>query len=105
MRELAASGVNFEAKLVKTHAEYVSALVKARFSLIIADQRAEIARVEDLSLFGIAEELAPGTPFVLLYDPLAPALPIIENAANFSTLSLQDLHLLQSVMHRALKSA
>jgi hypothetical protein len=105
MRELAASGVNFEAKLVKTHTEYVSALVKARFALIVADQRAETSGVEDLSLFEIAEELAPGTPFVLLYDPLAPAPPILENAVNFSTLSLRDLHLLQSVMHRAVKSA
>jgi len=104
MRELAATGVNFEAKLVKTHAEYVSALVRAKFGLIIADQRAEAAGSEDLSLFGIAEEIAPGTPFVLLYDPVHPVPETLDNAANFSTLSLLDLHLLQSVILRALKS-
>ena len=104
MRELAATGVNFEAKLVKTHAEYVSALVKAKFGLIIADQRAETRGSEDLSLFAIAQEIAPGTPFVLLFDPTHPAPEALENAANFSILSMRDLHLLQSVILRALES-
>jgi hypothetical protein len=106
IRGLAATGVNFEAKLVKTHAEYVSALVKAKFALIIADERAvtEGSGAEDLSLFQIAEQISPGTPFVFLYDPMDPAPETGDKAVNFWTLSLQDLHLLHSVIHRAIKS-
>ncbi len=106
IRGLAATGVDFEAKLVKTHAEYVSALVKAKFALIIADGRADTAGsgAEDLCLFGIAEEISPGTPFVLLYDPMDPAPETGEKPANFSALSRHDLHLLESIIHGVLKS-
>ena len=106
IRGLAATGVNFEAKLVKTHAEYVSALVKAKFALIIADERAvtEGSGAEDLSLFQIAEQISPGTPFVLLYDPMDPAPETGDKAVNFWTLSIQDLRLLNSVIERAVKS-
>ncbi|HIJ69159.1 MAG TPA: hypothetical protein HPP57_06625 [Deltaproteobacteria bacterium] len=106
IRGLAEAGVNFEAKLVKTIEEYVSALVKAKFALIIADKRAvtEGPAAEDLSLFQIAEQISPGTPFVLLYDPMDPAPETGDNAINFRALSRQDLHLLQSVIHRAINS-
>jgi len=106
IRGLAEAGVNFEAKLVKTIEEYVSALVKAKFALIIADKRAasESPAAEDLSLFQIAEEISPRTPFVLLYDPMDPAPETGDNAINFRALSRQDLHLLQSVIHRAINS-
>jgi len=106
MRGLAATGVNFEAKLVKTRAEYVSALVKAKLALITADERAvtEGPGAEDLSLFQIAEQISPGTPFVLLYDPMDPAPETGDKAVNFWTLSIQDLRLLNSVIERAVKS-
>ncbi len=106
IRGLAAGGINFEAKLVKTHAEYVSAVVKAKFALIIADERAvtEGPGAEDLSLFQIAEQISPGTPFVLLYDPTGRAPETGDKAVNFWTLSRQDLHLLPGVIHRAIKS-
>ena len=106
IRGLAEAGVNFEAKLVKTHAEYVSALIKAKFALIIADERAvtEGSGGEDLSLFQIAEQISPGTPFLLLYDPMDPAPETGDKAVNFWTLSRQDLHLLHSVIHRAINS-
>ncbi len=106
IRGLAEAGVDFEAKFVKTIEEYVSALVKAKFALIIADQRAVTERsgVEDLSFFQIAEEISPGTPFVLLYDAMYPVPETGDKAENFWTLSRQDLHLLHSVIHRAIKS-
>jgi hypothetical protein len=106
IRGLAATGVDFEAKLVKTHAQYVSALVKTKFALVIVDERAETegSGVDDLSLFQIAEEISPGTPFVLLYDPMDPAPETGDKPVNFSTLSRQDLHLLQSVVRRAMKA-
>ncbi len=106
IRGLAEAGVSFEAKLVKTIEEYVSALVKARFALIIADDRAvtEGPAAEDLSLFQIAEQISPGTPFVLIYDPMGPAPETGDKAVNFRTLSRQDLHLLHSVIHLAIKS-
>ncbi|MGO9021687.1 MAG: hypothetical protein ACLQVJ_25400 [Syntrophobacteraceae bacterium] len=106
IRGLAATGVNFEAKLVKTHAEYVSALVKAKFALVIADERADLegSGAEDLSLFQIAEEISPGTPFVLLYDPMEPAPETADKPVNFQALSRQDLHLLQRVVQRAIKA-
>jgi|SRR5208283_6123722 len=107
IRGLAATGVDFEAKLVKTHAQYVSALVNTKFALVIVDERAETegSGADDLSLFQIVEEISPGTPFVLLYDPLDPAPETGDKAVNFWTLSRQDLHLLQSVVRRAMKAA
>ena len=106
IRGLAATGINFEAKLVKTHAKYVSALVKAKFALVIVDERAEAkgSGAEDLSLFQIVEEISPGTPFVLLCDPLEPASETADKPGNFRTLSRQNLHLLQSVVQRAIEA-
>jgi hypothetical protein len=105
MRALAEARVDFEAKLVKTHEEYVSALLKTKFALIIADERAVTKRpgAEDLSLFQIAEEISPGTPFALLYDPMDPPAETRDRAANFWTLSRQDLHLLHDMIQRAIK--
>jgi DNA-binding NtrC family response regulator len=102
--QLAETGVNFEAKLVKTQAEYVSALVKARFSLIIADEWAETvgAREDDLSLFKIAEQISPGTQFVLVCDSVEKEAENAERANNFSTISRQDLRQLKNVIDRAL---
>jgi len=102
--QLAEAGVNFEAKLVKTQAEYVSALVKARFNLIIADEQAETAgaREDDLSLFKIAEQIALGTQFVLICDSVDNEAETVERADNFSTISRQDLRQLKNVIDRAL---
>jgi len=107
IRGLAEAGVNFEAKLVKTIEEYVSALVKAKFAIIIADERAvtEGPGAEGLSFFQIAEQISPGTPFLLLYDPMDPMHETGDKAVNFWTLPRQDLHLLHSVIDRAIKSA
>jgi hypothetical protein len=105
IRRLAEAGVNFEAKLVKTQAEYVSALVKQKYSLIIADERAgtPLAGTDELSLFQIAEQISPGTPFVLLRDhTVETAYETAADPANFSVVSLRDLHRLQSVINRAL---
>jgi DNA-binding NtrC family response regulator len=107
IRELAATGVEFEARLVKTLAEYVSALVRGKFALIIADARAETAGAgaEDVSLYRIAQEISPGTPFVLLCDPTDQARETGEKANNFSFMSPKDLHRLKSVINRALSSS
>jgi hypothetical protein len=106
IRELAETGVNFEAKLVRTLEEYVSALVKAEFALIIADERAETAGTgsEDLSLFQIAEQISPGTPFVLLRDTAEKSIETAVEAVNFTSVPRQDLHRLQSVIDRALNN-
>jgi hypothetical protein len=79
---------------------------KAKLALITADERAvtEGPGAEDLSLFQIAEQISPGTPFVLLYDPMDPAPETGDKAVNFWTLSIQDLRLLNSVIERAVKS-
>jgi hypothetical protein len=68
VRLLAESGFKFEAKLVKTTTEYVSALVKTTFNLVIADENiAWYKPGEDaLSPFEIAQEIAPGVPFLLI---------------------------------------
>lgn len=78
--ELASSGLQFEAKLVKTHQEYVSSLVSRTFDLVIADERAEISGTgtsasDDLSLHQIADEIRPGIPFLLLCDSLNTPTP------------------------------
>ncbi len=99
---LAATGTDFEARFVKTHAEYASALATAKFALIIADGRAETAGAgsEDLSLYQIAEEISPGTPFVLLCDPTDPARRTGEKTTNLSFVSRQNLRQLSSVINR-----
>ncbi len=107
IRELAATGIEFEARLVKTQAEYASALVRGKFAVIIADARAETpgAHAEDLSLFRIAQELSPGTPFVLLCDPADPAGETGEMANTLSFVSRKNLHRLKSVIIRTLSSS
>ena len=106
IRELAAIGFEFEARLVKTHAEYVSALVTGKFALIIADARAETAAgAEDISLYHIAQEISPGTAFVLLCDPSDRQPEAGENANSFSFVSRKDLHRLKSVINRALSGS
>ena len=106
IRELAATGVEFEVRLVKTHAEYVSALVRGKFTLIIADARAETAEAgtEDMSLYLIAQEISPGTPFVLLCDPTDEAHQAGEKANTFSFVSRNNLHRLKSVINQTLNS-
>lgn len=105
IRELAAAGVEFEARLVKTHEEYVSALVRGKFALIVADARAETpgAGAGEMSLHGIAQEISPGTPFVLLCDHTDPEGETAEKANGFSFVSRKDLHRLKSVIIRTLK--
>ncbi len=107
IRELAATGAEFEVRLVKTQAEYVSALVRGKFALVIADARAETAGAgaEDMSLYRIAQEISPGTPFVLLCDSMDQARQTGEKANTFSFVSRKDLHRLKSVINRTLSSA
>ena len=71
MQALAGSGLEFEARLVRTESEYVSALVNAKFHIIVADRFADFRRTgpDDLSALDIARELAPGIPFLLVGDP------------------------------------
>ncbi|MGC9965225.1 MAG: hypothetical protein ABSE08_07460 [Syntrophobacteraceae bacterium] len=104
INELAKSGVNFEAKLVRTQAEYVSALVKAKYGLIIADERAETAGSgsDELSLYQIAEQISPGTTFVLLGDRPDTAAEAAVEATNFSTMSRNDLYQLKNIINRVL---
>jgi hypothetical protein len=73
VRHLAGTGIQFEAKLVKTTTEYVSALVRTTYDLIIADEnitwyhRGE----DDLSPFEIAQQIAPGVPFLSIAEPFS----------------------------------
>ena len=89
---------------MKTHAEYVSALVRGKFALIIADARAETAGAgaEDISLYHIAQEISPGTSFVLLCDSTDQERETGENVNSFSFVSRKDLHRLKSVINRTL---
>ena len=107
IHELAESGVNFEAKLVRTQAEYVSALVKVKYGLIIADERAETAGAgtDDLSLYQIAEQISPGTAFVLLSDRTDTAAEAAVEATNFSTMSRNDLYQLRNIINSALNDS
>ena len=106
IRELAAIGFEFEARLVKTHAEYVSALVRGKFALIIADARAETAAgAEDISLYHIAQEISPGTAFILLCNSTEQESAAGENANSFSFVSRKDLHRLKSVINRTLSGS
>ncbi|MHC1725106.1 MAG: hypothetical protein AB9866_03660 [Syntrophobacteraceae bacterium] len=68
VRELARAGLPFEAKLVGTLSEYVAALVRSKFDIILADDRAvpPHAGPDQLSLFEITREISPGTPFIML---------------------------------------
>jgi hypothetical protein len=70
VRHLAETGFQFEAKLVKTNVEYVSALVRGACDLIIVDENLPWCNPgeDDLSPFQIAEEIAPGVPFLLIAD-------------------------------------
>jgi hypothetical protein len=104
MHRLAESGIDFEAKLVRTQAEYVSALVKAKFGLIVADERAETvgAAADDLSLYEIAEHFSPGTEFVLISD-LTDKAAETSRPANLTTISRTDLHRLKDILDRAVK--
>jgi hypothetical protein len=104
VHELAESGVNFEAKLVRTPEEYVSALVNKKFSFIVADERAETADAgaDELSLYQIAEQISPGTAFVLLSDRTDAADGAAAKAPNFSTISRDDLYRLTDLINRAL---
>ena len=103
VHELAKSGINFEAKLVRTQAEYVSALVKAKFGLIVADERAESpgAFEGELSLYEIARQISPGTAFVLISERTDMASEVPQ-ATSFTTLSRNDLHQLKDIVNRAL---
>jgi len=71
VQALARSGLEFEARLVRTESEYVSALVHSKFHIIVVDRFADFRRAgpDDLSALDIARELAPGIPFLLLEDP------------------------------------
>lgn len=68
VRHLAETGFQFEAKLVKTTTEYVSALVRTTYDLIIADENIGWYNPgqDEFSPFEIADEIAPGVPFLLL---------------------------------------
>lgn len=72
VRLLAGTGLQFEAKLVRTTTEYVSALVRSTFNLVIADENIPWYKPEkdDLSPFEIAQEIAPGVPFLLIAEYL-----------------------------------
>ncbi len=93
IRELAATGVEFEARLVSTLSEYVSALARLKFDIVIADERADlpVTKADQLSLFGITEEMSPGTPFLLLCES-ACGTRKEEAPAHFRCLAWQDIN-------------
>lgn len=71
VRHLTGTGFQFEAKLVKTTTEYVSALIRTTFNLIIADENISWynpGEEDELSPFEIAREIAPGVPFLLIAE-------------------------------------
>lgn len=74
VRELSSAGVEFEAKLVRNESEYVSALLRGQFQLIVIGSRADFKRSapEDLSAREIACELAPSAAFVQIEDDSNP---------------------------------
>lgn len=102
MRNLAEAGVNFEAKLVNTLSDYVSALVKKKFALIIADERADAAEAgtDDLSVFEIAEQVSPGAVFILLCDRVDTAVESDLETSKRMHISRRDVHLIQRVLTR-----
>jgi len=71
VRALADSGLNFEAKLVRSEPEYVSSLLRDRFNIILVDCRADFGRAgtDQLSAYEIALEVAPHVPFLLIDNP------------------------------------
>ena len=73
MRQLAETGLEFEATLVKSEAEYASLLITREFDLIVVDELAHIHAPgsEHLSPFEIAREIATGVPFVLIVERLS----------------------------------
>jgi hypothetical protein len=91
IRKLAETGLEFEAKLVRTHHDYVSALATRNFDLIIADDRAELSRPDALSSLEIAEELSPGIPFVLLCSSTS-VFSRAENPLRFFPLARCELN-------------
>ena len=100
VHELAKTGTDFEVKLVRTQAEYVSALVKKRFVLVLADERAQTpdASAQDLSLFEIAEQISPGTAFALIGNPAGTSA----ESASFTTVARNDLNRLKDIINSAL---
>lgn len=93
IRELAATGVEFEARLVSTVSEYVSALARLKFHLVIADERADlpVTKADQLSLFDITEEMSPGTPFLLLCES-ACGTRKEEDSAHLRCMAWQDIN-------------
>lgn len=93
IQELAATGVDFEARLVSTVSEYVSALARLKFHIVIADERADlpVTKADQLSLFGITEEMSPGTPFILLCES-ACGTRKEEASAQFRCMAWQEIN-------------
>ena len=95
--ELAATGIEFEAKLVKTESEFISALARRKFDLIIADRGAgpAVSDPSGLSASEIAMQLAPDVPFVSIGEPVQ------DKTGPFFYLSRQELNGLGPIMKMA----
>ena len=104
VRHLSGTGFEFEARLVRTPSEYVSAIIKTTFRLIIADENTpwENSAEDDLSPLEIAREIAPGVPFLLITESAACDVDSsIGRGAYY--ISRQDLHQIAPVIRKILR--
>lgn len=101
---LAASGLDFEAKLVRSEYEYISDLIKRTFNIIIADDRADFHRpgTGELSAYEIALEIAPGVPFLLISSERRHADPMpMDSGTPSFCVPRHELHRLGPVIRKA----
>ncbi len=100
VRELASSGCEFEAKLVRTLPEFVRALVSKKVDLVIADMKSDASSGEELTIFEIVEELSPGTPLISLLDSQESSQP--EDKKHAHSLGRRELDRLKEVIRNVL---
>jgi len=89
---------------VETQADFVSALDRGEFDLILADYK--LPAFDGLSALAIAREKTPGVPFIFLSGVMGEELTIetLKNGATDYVLK-QRLSRLGPAIHRALKEA
>ncbi len=71
VRQMAETGLEFEAALVNSETDFASSLINKQFDIVIADERADftLSGPEHLSALDIALEIAPDVPFVVVGEP------------------------------------
>ncbi|MFZ2445395.1 MAG: hypothetical protein WAW37_03480 [Syntrophobacteraceae bacterium] len=105
--ELTGTGVEFEATLVKSESEFVSSLLRKKFDVIIVDGHADfhLSGSDHLAAFEIARELIPNIPFVLIGESRSGPGESERAQAGCVHIPRQELHLLGSVIQKALLHA